>query len=285
MLKLMKEVVSKNKRFTSWLLINPQWLSKINLLITLVQRNLEARYKGSILGNFWPLVNQLSQLLIFTYIFSTILQVKLSSTGLPSTNLSYGLWLFAGLNPWIAFTSGFIQAARSVLDQPNLVKKIVFPLELLPLVPVCSAFVESSVGLMVLILLVGISAQTIHSTLWLMPLVWLPQLLLTAGLGYLVAGLTVFLRDIPQTLGVLTNLWFYMTPIIYPISVIPEQWRTWIFCLNPFAAITAVYRDLVLIGEVKHWGEWGVASFVSIVIFYLGLKCYQKLRPAFADVL
>ena len=136
-----------------------------------------------------------------------------------------------------------------------------------------------------LILLVGISTQTIHSTLWLLPLVWLPQLLLTAGLGYLVAGLTVFLRDVPQTLGVLTNLWFYATPIIYPISVIPEQWQIWIFWLNPLAAITEIYRDLVLVGEVKHWAEWGVTSIVSILIFVMGLKCYQKLRPAFADVL
>jgi lipopolysaccharide transport system permease protein len=223
--------------------------------------------------------------LIFTYLFSTLLKVKLSSTGLPANSLSYGLWLFAGFNPWIAFSSGFTQAARSVLNQPNLVKKVVFPLELLPLVPVCSTFVESSTGLIVVILLVGISTQTVHNTLWLMPLVWLPQLLLTAGLGYLVASSTVFLRDIPQTLGVLINLWFYMTPIIYPISVIPEQWQTWVFWLNPLAVIAEVYRDLVLVGEVKHWGEWGVASVVSIVIFYVGLKCYQKLRPAFADVL
>ena len=285
MLKLIKEAVPKSKMFTSWLPINVQWLAKVNLLKTLVQRDLEARYKGSILGNLWPLLNQLSQLLIYTYVFSIILKVKLSLNGLPENDLTFGLWLFAGLIPWIAFTSGFTQAAGSVINQPNLVKKVVFPLGLLPLVSICSAFVESSVGLMALILLVGISAQTVHSTLWLLPLVWLPQLLLTAGLGYLVAGSTVFLRDVPQTLGVLISLWFYLTPIVYPVSMIPEQWRTWIFWLNPLAAIAEVYRDLVLVGEVKHWGEWGVASVVALIVFYVGLKCYQKLRPAFADVL
>lgn len=281
----MNGVVRKAKRFTSWLPINIRWLAKVTLLKTLVQRDLESRHKGSILGNLWPLLNQLSQLLIFTYVFSMVLNVKLNLQGLPANNLTFGLWLFAGIIPWTAFTSGFIQAAGSVINQPNLVTKVVFPLALLPLVPVCSAFVESSVGLMGLILLVGISAQTVHSTLWLLPLVWLPQLLLTAGLGYLAAGSTVFLRDVPQTLGLLTNLWFYITPIVYPISVLPEQWRTWIFWLNPLAAIGEVYRDLVLVGEVKHWGEWGSVSVVSIVIFYVGLKCYQKLRPAFADVL
>jgi lipopolysaccharide transport system permease protein len=110
-------------------------------------------------------------------------------------------------------------------------------------------------------------------------------LLLTAGLGYLVAGFTVFLRDIPQTLGVILNLWFYLTPIVYPASVIPQAWRDWVFWLNPMAAFAEVYRDLVLVGEVQHWGEWGVASAISLVLFWLGLWCYRRLRPAFADVL
>jgi lipopolysaccharide transport system permease protein len=180
---------------------------------------------------------------------------------------------------------GFMPAASSVINQPNLVKKVVFPLGLLPLVPVCSAFIESSLGLMVLILAVGVTTQTVHGTLWLLPLVWLPQLLLTAGLGYIVAGLTVFLRDVPQTLGVLINLWFYATPIIYPASLIPAGWRVFVFWLNPMTAIAEVYRDLVLVGQVRHGREWGVASVVSLVVFYGGLTVYRRLRPAFADVL
>ncbi|MBC6434648.1 ABC transporter permease, partial [Nostoc sp. HG1] len=107
----------------------------------------------------------------------------------------------------------------------------------------------------------------------------------TAGLGYLAAGLTVFLRDIPQTLGVILNIWFYATPLVYPASAIPEQWRNLVFWLNPIAAIAEVYRDIVLIGEVKHWGEWGVASAIAAIVFCLGLSVYKRLRPAFADVL
>ncbi len=275
----------KARAFSRWLPVNPKWWGKVDLLNTLVRRDLEARYKGSLLGNLWPLVNQLSQLLIYTYVFSIVLKVKLSLQGLPENNLTFGLWLFSGLLPWIAFTSGFQQASGAVIRQTNLVKKVVFPLELLPLVPILAAFIESSFGLMALILLVGISTQTVHSTLWLLPLVWLPQLLLTAGLGYCVAGLTVFLRDVPQSLGVITNLWFYMTPIVYPATIIPEAWRAWVFWLNPLAAIAEVYRDLVLVGEIRHWAEWGVASVISLVVFYGGLRCYQKLRPAFADVL
>ncbi|MGB3653520.1 MAG: ABC transporter permease, partial [Rivularia sp. (in: cyanobacteria)] len=257
-----------------------------DLLRTLVRRDLDARYKGSVLGNLWSIVNPLSQLLIYTYVFSVILKVKLSLKGLQvNENVSFGLWLFAGLLPWIAFSTGLNQSASSVIGQPNLVKKVVFPLSLLPLVPILSAFVESSFGLMMLIFFVALSSGTIHTTLALLPLVWIPQLLLTAGLGYLAAGLTVFLRDVPQTLNVILNIWFYATPIVYPATSIPESWRNWILWLNPLAAIAEVYRDFVLTGEVKHWAELGVAFTISGIVFVIGFLVYRRLRPAFADVL
>lgn len=281
----MRGVVQKASSLRRWLPVKEHRWAQFDLLLTLVRRDLEVRYKGSVLGNLWPLLNQLSQLLIYTYVFSVVLNVKLSLKGLPPNNLTFGLWLFAGLLPWTAFVGGFLPAASSVITHTNLVKKVVFPLGLLPLVPICSAFIESSLGLMVLILLVGITTQTVHATLWLLPLVWLPQLLLTAGLGYIVAGLTVFLRDIPQTLGVLINLWFYATPIIYPASLIPKSWRVFVFWFNPMTAIAEVYRDLVLVGQVTHWREWGVASVISLIMFCGGLWVYRRLRPAFADVL
>lgn len=285
LLKEIKVIIRRVFRVKRILPVPEHWWAKFDLLRTLVRRDLEARYKGSVLGNLWPLLNQLSQLLIYTYVFSVVLNVKLSLKGLPANDATFGLWLFAGLLPWIAFTGGLAQSASSVLVQPNLVKKVVFPLALLPLVPILSTFIESSFGLMALIVLVAVSSGTLHSTLALLPLVWLPQLLLTAGLGYLAAGFTVFLRDIPQTLGMVLNLWFYLTPIVYPASIIPEQFRGWVFWLNPLAALAEVYRDLVLVGKIQHWGEWGVASAIAIAVFSLGLWCYQRLRPAFADVL
>ncbi|NEP41229.1 MAG: ABC transporter permease [Okeania sp. SIO2H7] len=282
----MKEIGRKPARFSNWLPVEERWLVNLNLLLTLVRRDLEARYKGSILGNLWPLVNQLSQLLIYTYVFSIVLQVKLNLQGLPSdSKLTFGLWLFAGLVPWLAFTGGLTQAAASVIGQPNLIKKVVFPLSLLPLVPIFSTFIESTFGLIALIAMVGLLTQQLHLTLLLLPVVWLPQLLLTAGLGYFTSGLTVFLRDIPQSLGVILNLWFYLTPIVYPVDKIPEQWQFLVFWCNPLTAIAEVYRDLILTGEITHWMELGIASITSTIIFYIGYKVYRKLRPAFADVL
>lgn len=285
-MRAMRLFASISGRLRRVLPISDRLWTKFDLLRTLVRRDLEARYKGSVLGNLWSIVNPLSQLLIYTYVFSVVLKVKLSLKGLPANeNVSFGLWLFAGLLPWIAFSTGLVQSAGSVTGQPNLVKKVVFPLSLLPLVPIFSAFIESSLGLIMLIFFVALSSGTLHTTLALLPLVWIPQLLLTAGFGYLAAGLTVFLRDIPQTLNVILNIWFYVTPIVYPITSIPESWRNWVLWLNPLAAIVEVYRDFVLVGEVKHWGELGLALTISGIVFVVGVLTYRKLRPGFADVL
>ncbi len=263
-----------------------QWRLNFDLLRVLVKRDLEARYKGSVLGNLWSVINQLSQLLIYTYVFSIVLKVKLSMKGLPEENsLVFGLWLFAGLLPWIAFTTGLMQGAGAVISQTNLVKKVVFPLSLLPLVPILSAFIESGFGLIILIIFVALKIGTIHETLALLPLIWLPQLLFTVGLGYFSAALTVFFRDIPQTLLVIINLWFYATPIVYPIDVVPESVRDWILWLNPIAALTQVYRDLILVGSVDHGEEWAVFAIVSVLTFSGGFWVYQRLRAGFADVL
>ncbi|MBE9111564.1 ABC transporter permease [Nodosilinea sp. LEGE 07298] len=285
-MKPLKALWRRKTLIKRWLPLDDSQWAKLNLLKTLVQRDLDARYKGSILGKLWPVLNQVSQLLIYTYVFGIVLKVRISLTGLPEDNsLIFGLWLFAGLVPWLAFSTGLSQSAVSVIQQPNLVKKVVFPLTLLPLVPILSSLIESTFGLMALIIFVVLATQQLHPTLLLLPLVWLTQLCLTAGLGFLTAGLTVFLRDIPQSLGIILNLWFYATPLIYPASLIPQPFQTWIFWINPMAAVGELYRDMILTGNVTHWSEWAVATIISILVLLGGLWCYRKLRPAFADVL
>jgi len=266
-------------------LSDEQW-AKLGLLGILVQRDMAARYKGSILGNLWPLVHQLAMLLIYTYVFAIVLQVKLDIKGLPADNsLVFGLWLFAGLLPWLVFNNGLLQAASTVVKQANLVKKVVFPLSLLPLVPILAGFLEHTFGLVALIAFVAFFQQTLNVTLLLLPLAWIPLLLLTAGLGYAAASLTVFVRDVPQTLTVVMNLWFYATPVIYPADLIPPPFQQWVFWLNPLAAIAEMYRDAILVGEINHWGAWAAATVISSGVFAMGFWMYQKLKLAFADVL
>jgi lipopolysaccharide transport system permease protein len=284
--------------------------AQVDLLKTLIQRDLEARYKGSLLGRFWVVLNQVAQLLVYTFAFSIVLKAKpaeLNSLPIKEESIAYGLWLFAGLVPWNAFTLGVTQGATSVLGQPNLVKKVIFPLALLPLVPVGSALIESSLGLMLLLTAIAFAAHLLPPTVLLLPIVWIPQFFLTAGLSYLTAGLTVYLRDIPQTLMVITNLMFYLTPIVYAASILKGGWNKLIFWVNPMAAIVQLYRDLlgfrglekvlkngepVLIEGVPlmtktpvHWGELGIAWIVSLIVFAIGFSLYQRLRRGFADVL
>jgi lipopolysaccharide transport system permease protein len=276
-----------------WQFIESHWpplwrkpLANAELLTILIQRDLSARYQGSILGNLWPLFNQLAQLLIYTYVFSVVLNVKLTLKGSDASNpTTFGLWLFCGLVPWLAFNSGLTQACTSVKRQSNLVKKVVFPLSILPLVPIGVAFLESTFGLVLLIAFTAFLLSEVNVTLLLLPLAWVVQLLLTAGLGYWLAGLTVFLRDVPQVLAVGLNVWFYATPIIYPADLIPEPFSTWVFWLNPLAAIVEIYRDTILIVKITHWPEIGIAFIVSGLIFFSGIWIYRKIRPGFADVL
>lgn len=265
--------------------VRGQWF-KFELLLLLVQRDLSARYKGSILGNLWPLLNQLSQLLIYTYVFSVVLKVKLSlHGGQEDSPLTFGLWLFAGLIPWLAVSTGLSQACIALINQPNLVKKVVFPLALLPLVPIGVAFLESTFGLILLLVFIAFLLGKVNLTLVLLPLVWGVQLLLTAGLAYWGSGLTVFLRDTPQLVIMGLNLWFYATPIIYPADLIPETFSGWVIWFNPMTAIVETYRDMILIGKVTHWAELGTSFVISTLVFVSGVWVYRKLRPAFADVL
>ena len=277
-----------NHRISRTLGENPRGM-KLNLLRVLVQRELAARYKGSIFGNFWSVAHQITQLAIYTYVFAVVLKVKLSQSAIPQTGmiddqLLFALWLFGGLIPWNAMTLSFMGSSTAVISQPNLVKKVVFPLVLLPLVPIATAFFDSTIGMMILIAAVAFALKTIHMTIFLLPLVWIPQLMLTAGIGYLLAGFTVFLRDIPQTVTIAVNLLFYLTPIMYPIEAVPEMFRP-IMKWNPAGILADLYRDLILWGEVRHFQEWGLLWILSAIVFTLGITVYRRLRPAFADVL
>ena len=253
------------------------------LLRLLVARDLAAKYKGTILGRAWPFIIQVSQLLIFTYLFALIFHARATVPGLPASTTTFGIWLFAGLLPWNAFAAAITQGAMSIAGQPNLIKKVVFPLALLPLVPVCSGFLESLFGVVPLILIVATWTHAVHISLMLLPLVMGVQLLFTAGIAYAVAALTVFLRDTPQALGPLILLGFYATPIVYSFTMVPAAVRS-IEVVNPMAAVAAGYRDTMLSGTAD-LPSLGWAAVVSAAIAVAGFALFRRTRGSFADVL
>jgi len=253
------------------------------LLRLLVARDLAAKYKGAILGRAWPLVIQLSQLLVFTYLFAYIFHARATVPGLPASATTFGIWLFAGLLPWNAFAASITQGAMTIAGQPNLIKKVVFPLALLPLVPVCSAFLESLFGVVPLIAIVIAWTHAVHSSLMLLPVVMGIQLLFTSGIAYAVAALTVFLRDTPQALGPLILLGFYATPIVYSFAMVPTAIRPF-EVVNPMAAIVASYRDTIFSGT-PHLASLGSAAAISAIVALAGFALFRRTRGAFADVL
>ena len=199
--------------------------------------------------------------------------------------MTFGLWLCAGLLPWLAVVGGLVRSASSVVSQPTVVKNISIPLYYLSIVPIVSAFLESTLGLCVLIVFVWLFSHTLNWTLLLLPLVVLTQLIFTLGIGFFLASLTVFLKDIPLIFGLITTIWFFLTPIVYPAHLIPEPLRDWVFWLNPMATICELYRDIFFTGRITYGTQWVIALSISLIVFVSGYRFYRKTSPAFADVL
>jgi lipopolysaccharide transport system permease protein len=257
---------------------------RFRLLGTLVRRDLEARYKGSVLGWLWPAVLQIAQLLIFTYLFAAIFKMRLNVSGFGTSTISYGLWLFTGLVGWNALQAGVIGSATAITGRANLVKRLVFPLAIIPLVPVCSALIESFVGFTVVIILTLLATGVFHATVLLVPIVLGIQLLLTAGLAYLVAAGTTIVRDLPQALGPLFLFAFYLTPIVYSSSQVPHAVHFFVG-LNPVAVILDAYRDLILGGSLPPMLPLFVTALGSVVIAAFGWWFFRRVRPLFGEVL
>jgi len=256
---------------------------RFRLLRTLVRRDLEARYKGALLGWAWPIVVQIAQLLVFTYVFATIFKMRLPVAGIGSSTLSYGLWLFTGLIGWNALQAGVIGSASAITGRPNLVKRLVFPLASVPLVPVCSALIESSAGFAIAIALTFAATGTLHPTILLLPFVVLVQFALTAGLAYFAAAGTAIVRDLPQALGPFFLVVFYLTPIVYSADRVPRALAA-IARFNPIAIVLEAYRALILGGALPPLAPLAYAALGSLLFAYAGWRFFRRVRPIFSEV-
>jgi lipopolysaccharide transport system permease protein len=179
----------------------------------MVKRDLLGRYKGSFTGVLWTVVNPLPLLFVYWLVFSVILRVRIGPNGKP---IDFVFYILAGLLPWMAFSEALIRSNTCILENPNLVKKVVFPLEILPVNRTLSSGINSLVGVLLLILLVLASRGSIPWTVILLPVILLPQLLLTVGFGWFLAGLGVFVRDTNQIIGLVLTVWMFLCPIVYP---------------------------------------------------------------------
>ena len=267
-------------RRTVW---RPLWQlpRRIDLIVSLTRRELAARYRGSVLGFLWTLVTPIVMIAIFTIIFAGIFKAKF---GASSSQWDYALYLFCGLLPWNAFQESLQLSSTTIVAHGNLVKRVVFPLETLPVSLSLAAVVNQLFGTLVLIVAAIVLRHEFHATLVYLPLVLIPQLIATLGAAWLVASLGVFIRDIVQGIGLLLMAWMYLTPIIYPESLVPANYRAAIN-LNPFTPLVRSYRRIILDGLAPDWQ--GLAYFLGfgLILFLLGYWWFARTRKNFADVI
>lgn len=251
------------------------------MIRAMVIRDMRARYMGSFLGFFWSVIHPLTQLALYYFVFSVVLNMRL---GPEYGGTSFALWLIAGLLPWMLFAEAVTRSPGAVLEQANLVKKMVFPSEIFPIVNLTAAIVNHLIALAILLGFLVVFGYGLTFNLVFV----LPYLLLTGvlvlGLSWFLASVNVFLRDIGQIISVIVNIWFFLTPVIYPLDLVPQSVRG-LLAVNPMFHVVDGYR-MALLGRT----DVDAAGLVYLVIvglalFALGGLTFKKLKPAFADVL
>jgi lipopolysaccharide transport system permease protein len=247
------------------------------LIQSLVSRELKARYRGSVLGFFWSFANPLLLLLVYTFVFSYVMRP-------PEGIHDYALFLFCGLLPWTWFQTSLVESSGILISGGNLIKKVMFPAEILPIVTVLSNLVHFLFGLLILVVfLIYFQAPLQPLELLWFPVVVVVQLVLTLGFALILSALTVHFRDIKDILGNVMTLWFFATPIIYSWKNPPPQIRRFLNA-NPVTHLAVSYQEILYFeGPFGHW-KWLLAlGMGSIVLFLFGYFLFDRLRDSFAE--
>ncbi len=252
------------------------------LLRHLIVRDVAGRYRGSVLGIVWSLINPLVMLIVYTVVFGYVFPSRWQAS---TNNLqSFALILFAGLIVFNLFSECLSRAPSLILNNVNYVKKVVFPLEILPLVSLGTGLFHFSVGLFVVIAANLLVNHTLEWTLVLLPLLLAPFCLCIVGFSWLLAALGVFLRDIGQVIGLVMSVFMFLSPLFYPLTAIPEPYRIWLYA-NPVTYVIEQGRALILWGEIPNCSSFVLYTVCSAAIAYLGFYFFQRARGGFADVL
>ncbi len=249
------------------------------LIQSLVARELQARYRGSVLGFLWSFINPLLLLLIYTFVFTVVMPGS-RGAGLEP----YSLFLFCGILPWTWFSSSLLESSNALIASGNLLRKVLFPAEVLPIVSVLTGLVHFCLGLPILGLFILYARVPVTFTdlLW-VPVIIAVQLVFTLGLALLLSSLTVHFRDLRDLLANVLTFWFFATPIIYPLFQAPERYR-WILALNPVTHLVTAYQDtLFTAGPMTSWRPLLGMVAVAVATFLIGYFVFDRLRDTLAE--
>lgn len=254
------------------------------LIQNLVSRELKARYRGTILGFLWSFLNPLLLMIVYTVVFGLILNPRDEAIG--ATPWLYSLYMFCGILPWTWFSSSSLESANVLMVNGNLIKKILFPAEVLPVVTVTANLIHFFLGLPILLLFIPIMGKPFTPYILLLPLVVIVQYVFTLGFSLLISALTVHFRDIKDILSNLMIFWFFSTPIIYSLKMeVLQRFKIVkiLLNLNPMTHIIEGYHACFFYGELIPWKRLSVTLAVSLILFIFGYTVFDRLRDSFPE--
>lgn len=255
-----------------------------NLVVQLAWRDVVGRYRGSALGLIWTLIQPLLMLAVYTFVFGVIFEVRWSDRMPQDGEIAFAVVLFSGLIVHGLFVECFNRAPTLILQNVNFVKKVIFPLEILPYTVLLSALFHAGMSLAVLLVAFFALGYGLSWTALLLPVVVAPLLLFTLGVSWLLASLGVYLRDIGQVTAVISTVLLFISPIFFPVERMPEPVRGLIY-FNPLSVIVDAVRAVLLFGEMPDWQALGLYTLVALVVVQAGFWWFQRTRRGFADVL
>lgn len=245
------------------------------LLSQLILREVKARYKQSVLSYGWIVFNPLVQLVVYTFVFSIVFKF-------PTEGIPYSAFLFVGLLPWIYLQTSLTSSAMVLVDNSNLLKKVNFPREVLPYSVISSKTIDLFLSLLLLIpLFIFYQLSVSLNILYFIPL-FLVQVILMSGLALFISASNLFYRDVQYVTNLMLLMWMYLTPVVYPMSLVPNNFL-WIYKLNPMVGIIEGYRSAVF-NTAFDWGTILLSLIVSILVFMLGFRLFKKSERVFADI-
>jgi lipopolysaccharide transport system permease protein len=253
------------------------------LSLQMIRREVVGRYRGSVFGLAWSFFNPIVLLAIYTFVFSEIFKMRWSVNE-DESKAQFAIVLFAGIVIYSLFAEVLVRAPTMIVSNVNYVKRVVFPLEILPVIAVGTALFHSVVSLGVLVVAFVLFNGYLHWTVVFAPLILLPFVLLTLGVAWILASLAVFLRDVGQTIGIITMALMFLSPVFYPVTALPERLRPWLM-LNPLTFIIEQAREVLIWGHLPKWSGLGLYTLVAVLVCWMGYAWFQKTRTGFADVL
>jgi len=263
-------------------LVSSLWRNR-GLITQMTQREVLGRYKGSVMGLAWSFFNPILMLSVYTFVFSVVFKSRWGMTGNESKT-QFAVVLFVGMIIHGLFAEVLNRAPSLILSNTNYVKKVVFPLEILPVISMGAALFHSLISLGVLLIAFIIFNGFLHWTVLLVPVVLLPFLVVTLGFAWLLASLGVFIRDMGQVIGIITTVMLFLAPVFYPVSALPEKYRSWVM-FNPLTFIIEQAREVLIWGHLPNWMGLGIYTLAAIAVAWVGYAWFQKTRKGFADVL